>query len=219
MSSICVVIPIYNEQENLPELYRRLRETFATMPHVAASVIYVNDGSSDGSLRIMLDEHREDPRFTVVELSRNFGHQSAITAGLDAADSDAVVMMDGDLQDPPELIPELVACWREGAEVVRAVRTARAETGIRRLGLNLFYHMMDWIADFPIPRDVGVFCLLDRKALDELNRLQERNRFLPGLRAGSGSTSELSPTSASSGLAASRSRRCGGWSAMRWTDF
>ncbi len=181
--TLAVVIPIYNEQENLPELFRRLRETFAKMPDISPTVIYVNDGGRDDSLRIMLEHHREDPRFTVVELSRNFGHQSAITAGLASANADAVVMMDGDLQDPPELIPELVACWKDGAEVVRAVRRQRAERGLRRIGFEMFYKLMDWISDFPIPNQVGIFGLLDRVALDELNRLPERNRFLPGLRA------------------------------------
>ncbi|HEX4130071.1 MAG TPA: glycosyltransferase family 2 protein [Pirellulales bacterium] len=184
MQTLAVVVPIYNEQENLPELYRRLRATFDLLPDVQATVIYVNDGSRDGSLPLMLEQHKTDPRFTVVELSRNFGHQPAITAGLAAAQgADAVVMMDGDLQDPPELIPELVACWRSGADVVRAVRRERQETGLRRLGFDLFYRLMDWISDFPIPNQVGIFGLLGHQAVTELNRLPEKNRFLPGLRA------------------------------------
>jgi dolichol-phosphate mannosyltransferase len=180
---LAIVIPIYNERDNLPELCRRLRATLARMPDLEHEVIYVNDGSSDGSLEIMLDQRREDPRFTVIDLSRNFGHQSAITAGLAAADADAVVVLDGDLQDPPELIPELVACWREGAEVVRAQRRSRQERGPRRWCFDLFYRILRWTSDYPIPDQVGVCGLLDRKALDELNRLPEKNRFLPGLRA------------------------------------
>jgi glycosyltransferase involved in cell wall biosynthesis len=181
--TLAIVIAIYNEQENLPELFRRLRETFGRMPGIAPTVIYVNDGSEDDSLRIMLEQRAQDPRFTVVDLSRNFGHQPAITAGLAEVDADAVVMMDGDLQDPPELIPELVACWRDGAEVVRAVRRDRAERGLRRFGFDVFYHALGWISDFPIPTQTGIFGLLDRQALRELNRLPEKNRFLPGLRA------------------------------------
>ncbi len=181
--TLSVVVAIYNEQETLPDLFKRLRSTFATMPDVSASVIYVNDGSSDSSLRIMLEQQAQDARFTVIELSRNFGHQPAITAGLNAADTDAVVMMDGDLQDPPEIIPELVARWREGAEVVRAVRRQRAERGIRRLGFELFYRAMHWVSDFPMPSQVGIFGLVDRRVLNELKRLPERNRYLPGLRA------------------------------------
>lgn len=181
--SVAVVVPIYNEQDNLRQLFDRLRASFAQVPHIRWQVIYVDDGSRDGSLQMMIAQNREDPRFTVIELSRNFGHQSALTAGLAAADADATIMMDGDLQDPPELIPDLVACWRDGAEVVRAVRTDRAERGLRRLGFETFYRLMDWISDFPIPHQVGIFGLLDRQALEELNRLPERNRFLPGLRA------------------------------------
>src|SRR5262245_33446989 len=100
--TLTIVIAIYNEQENLPELFRRLRDTFGRIPDIAPSVIYVNDGSDDDSLRIMLEQRAADPRFSVIDLSRNFGHQPAITAGLAEADSDAIVMMDGDLQDPPE---------------------------------------------------------------------------------------------------------------------
>lgn len=181
--TLSVVVAIYNEEENLPELFDRLRAAFARMPEISATVIYVNDGSTDRSLRIMLAQQAQDPRFTVLDLSRNFGHQPAITAGLNAADADAVVMMDGDLQDPPELIPELVACWQQGAEVVRAVRRQRAEQGIRRLGFELFYRAMHWMSDFPLPDQVGIFGLIDRRVLDELNQLPERNRYLPGLRA------------------------------------
>jgi polyisoprenyl-phosphate glycosyltransferase len=181
--SLSVVVAIYNEEENLPDLFERLRAAFARMPDISSNVIYVNDGSSDGSLRIMLEQQAQDPRFTIIDLSRNFGHQPAITAGLNAADADAVVMMDGDLQDPPELIPELVDCWRRGAEVVRAVRLHRAEHGIRRIGFELFYRIMNWMSDFPMPDQVGIFGLIDRRALNELNRLPERNRYLPGLRA------------------------------------
>jgi dolichol-phosphate mannosyltransferase len=180
---LAIVVPIYNERENLPELYRRLRAALDQLPEFEHEVIYVNDGSSDGSLEIMLEQRREDPRFTILDLSRNFGHQSAITAGLTAADADAAVVLDGDLQDPPELIPELVACWRGGAEVVRAQRRTRQERGLQRWYFDLFYRVLGWTSDFPIPAQVGVFGLLDRKALDQLNRLPETNRFLPGLRA------------------------------------
>src|SRR3954463_9218224 len=168
--TLAIVIAIYNEQENLPELFRRLRETFGRMPDIAPTVIYVNDGSTDGSLRIMLEQRCEDPRFTIIDLSRNFGHQPAITAGLAAAEADAVVMMDGDLQDPPELIPELVAAWREGAKVVRAVRSHRSDRGLRGVGFKVFSLLLDWLSYFPIPSKVVIFALLDRQPLHELNR-------------------------------------------------
>ena len=131
----------------------------------------------------MLEQHRRDRRFTLLDLSRNFGQQAAIAAGLAASSADATIVMDGDLQDPPELIPGMVACWRAGAEVVRAQRRTRQERGFRRWSIQLFERLFGWLADFPMPAHVGVFGLLDRKAHDELNRLGERNRFLPGLRA------------------------------------
>ena len=181
---LAVVIPIYDEADTLPELFRRMRRVLDQLIDVKGTVIYVNDGSRDPSLSIMLAQRAEDARFTVIELSRNFGHQAALTAGLAAAEGyDAVVMMDGDLQDPPELIVDLVASWQAGAEVVQAIRQGRDEQGFRRFGYWLFYWLLDWISDFPLPSHTGIFGLLNAQALHELNRLPENNRFLPGLRA------------------------------------
>ena len=181
--TLAVVIPICNERATLEELFRRLRAVLDALPELESQVIYVNDGSTDGSLDVMLDQERRDRRFTIIELSRNFGQQAAIAAGLAASQADATVVLDGDLQDPPELIPEMVASWRAGAEVVLAHRRTRQERGLRRWSFALFHKVFGWLADFPIPAHVGVYGLLDRKALDELNRLPEKNRFLPGLRA------------------------------------
>src|SRR5215217_4167091 len=181
--TLAIVIPICNESAGLQELFRRLRAVLDSLPDLDSEVIYVNDGSSDGSLEIMVAHHRADRRFTVIDLSRNFGQQAAIAAGLAASAADATVVMDGDLQDPPELIPDMIASWRAGAEVVQAQRRTRQERGLRRWSLILFHRVFGWLADFPIPAHVGVFGLIDRKALDELNRLREKNRFLPGLRA------------------------------------
>jgi dolichol-phosphate mannosyltransferase len=178
-----IVIPIYNEQENLWELYRRLREVCDGLDGVTWQVIYVNDGSHDNSMKIMLEQREEDPRFSLIELSRNFGHQAAISAGLAHADGDAVILMDGDLQDPPEVIPDLVRSWQEGAKVVRAERSSRKETGLRRVGFEGFHWIFNWISDFPIPSQTGIFGLLDKQAVEELNRLPEKNRFVPGLRS------------------------------------
>ena len=183
-----IVIPIYNEQENLPELYRRLRKVCDNLNGITWQVIYVNDGSHDDSMKIMLEQSRKDSRFTVIDLSRNFGHQAAIAAGLAHADGNIVIFMDADLQDPPELIPDLLACWREGAQVVRAQRRSRKERGIRRLGFDIFHKVFSWISDFPVPPQTGIFGLLDRQAVDELNRFTERNRFFPGLRSWVGFT-------------------------------
>jgi dolichol-phosphate mannosyltransferase len=182
-ATLAIVVPIYNESAGLDELFRRLQAVLDRLRDLDCRVIYVNDGSTDESLEIMLAQRRRDPRFRVIDLSRNFGQQAALAAGLANSAADATVVMDGDLQDPPELIPEMVESWRAGAEVVRAQRRTRQERGPRRWLLDLFHPFLGWLADFPIPAHVGVYGLLDRKALDEVNRLGERNRFLPGLRA------------------------------------
>ena len=177
-----IVIPIYNEQENLPELNRKLFEVCEGLEGVIWQVIYVNDGSADDSMRIMLEQSAKDARFSIVDLSRNFGHQAAIAAGLAHADGDAVILIDGDLQDPPEVIPDLLSSWQEGAQVVRAGRRSRRERGIRRLGFEVFHKVFSWISDFPVPSQSGIFGLLDRQAVRELKRFTEKNRFFPGLR-------------------------------------
>lgn len=183
MAKLAIVVPIYNEADTLPELSRRLRETCDRLDDLEWQVIYVNDGSTDRSADVILEQQRDDRRFTLVELSRNFGHQAAISAGLAHADADAVVIMDGDLQDPPEVIPELVDCWRGGGEVIRAERRSRKEVGLRRLAFDLFHRCYSWLGDVPLTKDTGVFSLLDRQAVREFNRLSERNRFIPGMRA------------------------------------
>jgi polyisoprenyl-phosphate glycosyltransferase len=146
-------------------------------------IVYVNDGSRDRSLSLLVDIQRRDPRVTVVEFSRNFGHQAALTAGLQVARGDAVMLMDGDFQDPPEVLPRMVEAWKGGAKVVIAERTGRAERGIRGRLFPLFYKVMGLISDFPIPLNAGIFGLLDRQAADAIINLQEGNRYLPGLRA------------------------------------
>lgn len=192
---ISVVVPIYNEQENLPELRRRLvaalESTGRTWEWIA-----VNDGSRDASLAMLRQFHAQDPRIKVVSLSRNFGHQPAVTAGIHAATGRCVVLIDGDLQDPPEVIPQLVERWAggrkadqsPGADIVLAERTSRAERGARGLGFRLFYPLLRAVTDLPSAPDAGIFGLMDRRVVDEFNRLPERNRFIPGLRAWLGFT-------------------------------
>ena len=181
---VTVVIPVFNEEAVLPELCRRLTALFDAQPDCSWRAILVDDGSRDRSAELIRAQAAADPRFEPVELSRNFGFQSALSAGLArAADSDAVVTMDADLQDPPELIPELVAAWRGGAEVVRAVRRSRAETGLRRMGFDLFHSVYGRLTDFPVEPNSGTFGLLGRAALAAFNQLPERHRFFPGLRA------------------------------------
>src|SRR5258708_37670265 len=181
--AVTVVIPIFNEEQVLPELPARLTAVFDASRTVQGDVLLVDAGSRDRSTELIRAHAARDSRFALLELSRNFGFQAAIAAGLAHARGDAVITMDADLQDPPECMPELVAKWREGAEVVRAVRRSRQETGPRRLGMDFFHAIFNRVSDFPIESNAGTFGLMDRTALDALNQLPERNRFFPGLRS------------------------------------
>jgi polyisoprenyl-phosphate glycosyltransferase len=179
---VSVVVPIYNEEENIRAFHAAIVCVLEDTPE-SWEIVYVNDGSGDASLSMLLDIQRNDPRVTVVEFSRNFGHQPALTAGLQTAQGDAVILMDGDFQDPPHVLPSLLEAWHNGAKVVIAERTSRAEKGLRGVLFPMFYRVMGFISDFPIPLNAGIFGLLDRQAVDIVNRLQENNRYLPGLRA------------------------------------
>jgi dolichol-phosphate mannosyltransferase len=181
---ISVVVPIFNESENLPELRRRMTAALDATAE-AWELILVNDGSRDGSAALIRQYASEDRRLKLISLSRNFGHQAALTAGVHHARGDCVVLSDGDLQDPPEAIPEMVACWRdEGFKVVLGERRTRADAnGARGLGFRLFYPLMRRVSDLPEGGpDAGIFGLMDRVVVDEFNLLPEHNRFIPGLR-------------------------------------
>ncbi len=176
-----VVIPVYNEEETIPDLVKRLREVIDRLDG-PTEVVLVDDGSRDRSHELMLAANREDARFKVLQLSRNFGHQNAITAGMDAAHGQAVIIMDADLQDPPEVILQLAARWQEGYEVVYAVREHReGETRFKRTTATLFYGMQRRLAEIEQPVDVGDFRLVDRKALDAFLSMRERNRYVRGM--------------------------------------
>lgn len=179
---ISVVAPIFNEQENLPELVRRLT---AALEQTAGpwEVILVDDGSTDGSAQLARTFHEQDRRIKVLSLSRNFGHQPAVTAGIHHASGDCVILIDGDLQDPPEVIPALIGKWKEGFQVVLGQRASRPEHGLRGLGFKLFYPLLHRLTDLPSGPDAGIFGLMDRVVVDHFNRLPERNRFIPGLRS------------------------------------
>jgi glycosyltransferase involved in cell wall biosynthesis len=187
-TGITVVIPIYNEEAVLPELLQRLGAVFDSQPGVIWTALLVNDGSRDRSVELIRAHAAHDARFALIEFSRNFGFQAAIAAGLAHAKGEAIVTMDADLQDPPEIIPALVARWREGAEIVSAVRRSRQETGPRRFGMDLFHRLFSRVADFPVEANTGTFGLMNRDAVDAINRLPERNRFFPGLRSWVGFT-------------------------------
>lgn len=181
--AVTVVIPIFNEEAVLPELLARLTAEFDAAPDYAWRALFVDDGSADRSAEMLREQLSREPRFCLIELSRNFGHQAALRAGLaHATDADAVVTMDADLQDPPECLPQLAAAWQAGAEVVLAVRRSREDRGLRRVGFDLFHRVFGQLVDFPIERNTGTFGLLSRPAVAAFNQLPESHRFFPGLR-------------------------------------
>lgn len=181
MPSLTVVVPAYNEAAVLETFHSRLGRVLDELP-MDGNVLYVDDGSSDATWSIIEGLMARDARTGAIRLSRNFGKEAALTAGLDHVDADAAVVIDADLQDPPELIPALVEQWRAGFDVVYATRTARAgETGFKRLTAALFYRSMERLSDTRVPRDTGDFRLLSRRALDALRQLRERQRFMKGL--------------------------------------
>jgi polyisoprenyl-phosphate glycosyltransferase len=180
---LSIVAPVFNERESLPEFYRRLR---AVMEGIGEpwELILVDDGSTDGSDQTMAELARGDRRVQPLLFARNFGHQIAVTAGLDNARGEAVIIIDADLQDPPEVIPELVRQWREGYEVAYAVRVEReGESWFKTVTASLFYRLIYRITDVKIPFDTGDFRLLDRRVVDTLAQMRERHRFLRGMAA------------------------------------
>ncbi|MBD3884312.1 glycosyltransferase family 2 protein [Phormidium tenue FACHB-886] len=178
-----LVVPIYNEEANILELYRRLRAVMDRLDG-EAELVLVNDGSRDRSLSLIRDLHQQDPQVSYLSLARNFGHQIAVTAGLNFVRGEAVVVLDADLQDPPELIPQMIEMWQRGYQVVYAQRTQRQkERWFKRLTAYTFYRVLRHLADVDIPIDTGDFCLMDRRIVDLLNAMPERSRYIRGLRA------------------------------------
>lgn len=176
-----IVVPIWNEEAVIPELYRRVTGMLGSLDE-PWELICVNDGSTDRSLELLLDLRARDPRVKVLEFSRNFGHQLAITAGTDFAQGDAVVVMDADLQDPPEVVLRMIEQWRAGYEVVYAVRShRRGESKFKLWTASLFYRLLRRITDVNIPLDAGDFRLMDRRVVLAMRRLREQHRFMRGL--------------------------------------
>jgi glycosyltransferase involved in cell wall biosynthesis len=181
MSRLTVVVPAYNEAAVLPVFHARLRRVLDELL-LSCDVLYVDDGSTDATWELISDLATGDARVGAIKLSRNFGKEAALTAGLDHVDADAAIVIDADLQDPPELIPALVERWREGYDVVYATRNSRqGETGLKRFTSALFYRSMEKVSDIHVPRDTGDFRLLSRRALEALRQLRERQRFMKGL--------------------------------------
>ncbi|WP_049621915.1 glycosyltransferase family 2 protein [Frateuria defendens] len=181
MPELTVVVPAYNEADVLETFHHRLAAVLDTLP-LRCAVLYVDDGSRDASWPVIETLLARDPRAGALRLSRNFGKEAALTAGLDAVEEGAAVVIDADLQDPPELIPELVAQWRAGHDVVYATRRVReGESRFKRFTAAAFYRTMERLSDTAVPRDTGDFRLLSRRALDALGQLRERQRFMKGL--------------------------------------
>lgn len=175
------VVPILNEEDTLHELVRRLQAVMDSLAE-PSEVVLVDDGSTDRSFDLMLELHRSDPRIKALRLTRNFGHQMAITAGLDHAVGRAVIIMDGDLQDPPEVALELIGRWREGYDVVYAIRETRAgESWLKRKTAKAFYRLMARVGDIDIPQETGDFRLVDRQAVDAVTAMREHRRYLRGM--------------------------------------
>ena len=181
-SLISYVFPVFNEAGNIDRLYSTICETITTrVDEYDFELIFINDGSRDGSLDRLLALQSADPRVSVIDFSRNFGHQLAVTAGLDHAHGDAIIIMDSDLQDPPTVSLELIDKWRSGYDVVYAQRRTRKDGAFKRLTANIFYRLLSRLSDIDIPRNTGDFRLIDRKVVDQLKRFHEHDRFLRGL--------------------------------------
>ncbi|HRS96417.1 MAG TPA: glycosyltransferase family 2 protein [Candidatus Latescibacteria bacterium] len=182
---ISVVIPCYNEEEVLPQLFARLGAAAETWGE-EYEILLVDDGSRDATWQLILEQHARDERWRGISFARNFGHQTAISAGIHYARGCAVILMDADLQDPPEQLHRFIAAWRDGNDVVYAIRATRKENILKRAAYKAFYRVLRRLASIEIPLDSGDFCLMDRKVVDVLNAMPERNRFVRGLRSWAG---------------------------------
>ena len=180
---ISIVIPLLNEQENIDHLYDRLTNA-SKLWNEDYELLFIDDGSTDETLSLLIRISEKDTKVKIISLSRNFGHQAAITAGIKNSNGDAVVIMDGDLQDPPEELPRFLEKWREGYHVVYAIRTKRKEGFFKKIAYKVFYRILKYIGDIQIPIDSGDFCVMDRKVVNVLNKeMLEHSRFVRGLRA------------------------------------
>lgn len=179
---LSVVIPCYNEQEVIRETVKRLKAFCSDLENIEAELIFVDDGSRDQTREILREIAKEDSRIRIIGFARNFGHQVAVTAGIDAANGDAVVLIDADLQDPPEVIHEMIERWRDGFDVVYGTRTERPGESVFKLATaRSFYRLLNKLSDVPIPLDTGDFRLLSRRVVDTLTAMPERDRFIRGM--------------------------------------
>lgn len=181
MKTISYVLPIYNEEGNIGPFYKELKNVVDSLDEFGHQIIFINDGSADTSLKLLKDLQVTDSRVEVIDFSRNFGHQAAVTAGIDYSKGDAVIIMDTDLQDPPKVIKDLIVEWQNGFHVVYAQRRSRKDTIFKKVTASLYYRTLSSISSVDIPRNTGDFRLIDRKAVNELKGLGEYNRFLRGM--------------------------------------
>ena len=182
MKKISVVIPMYQEEEVVNECYSRMTKTLNSLENYEYELICVNDGSKDNTLELLEQIALKDNKVKIISFTRNFGHQCAVSAGLKYVTGDAAVVIDADLQDPPEIIPEMIKLWEDGNEIVYGKRKKRkGESAFKLFSAKIFYKTLNYMADVNIPRDTGDFRLVDRKAVDILNSMPEHNKFLRGL--------------------------------------
>jgi dolichol-phosphate mannosyltransferase len=180
-----VILPVYNEQENIESLYKRVTKVFIGLKE-DYEIIFVNDGSIDKTLDVLADLYKKNNKVKIINFSRNFGHQTAVTAGLNFSSGEEVAILDADLQDPPEILPKFFAKIEEGFDVVYAIRKKRKENIVKRFFYSLFYKILHLIASVDIPLDSGDFCVLSRRMVKTINSFPERNRFIRGLRSWAG---------------------------------
>lgn len=182
MKKISVVIPMYNEEAVIEECYKRLKNILISLKNYSYEMIFVNDGSKDKTLELLEEIAKQDDNVKIISFSRNFGHQAAVTAGLKEVTGDAILIIDADLQDPPELIPEMLKLWEDGNEVIYGKRKSRkGESAFKLFTAKMFYKTLNALSDVEIPKDTGDFRLVDRKVVDVINSLPEHNKFLRGL--------------------------------------
>jgi glycosyltransferase involved in cell wall biosynthesis len=183
--NISVVIPTFNEEKNLPALYERLKKVINPISK-QHEIIFINDGSTDNSLKVIKNLRRKDNKIKIISFSRNFGHMAAVSAGLKHAKGNKIVLMDADLQDPPEIIPKLIQKQKEGFNVVYAIKTKRKENLIKRALFKYFYIVLNNVSPINMPLNAGTFSIMDKKIVDIINNLPERNKYFSGLRAWAG---------------------------------
>jgi len=182
MKKISLVIPVYNEEKVVEECYKRIKETFNEIKNYEYELIFIEDGSHDNTLNLLKEIGKKDEKVKIIIFSRNFGHQAAVTAGLEYVSGDATVIIDADLQDPPEEIPNMIELWEEGNEVIYGKRKNRkGESAFKILSAKLFYQTLNTLSDVEIPKDTGDFRLVDKSVVDVINQMPEHNKFLRGL--------------------------------------